>query len=95
MISDFDRSSVRMRIEVMQAYLDGKSIEILADGSWQNIVHPTWNWFNFDYRIKKEPREYTILLSKKSGLIVGGRQGEHPGPINHLYDYVKVREVVE
>ena len=46
-------------IKVMQAFQDGKSIQVMERGdpteTWSNIIHgkPTWNWFTYDYRIKQ------------------------------------------
>lgn len=42
-------------IEVMQAYVDGKSIDCLcyAEGTYYGgTPKPTWNWRHFDYRVR-------------------------------------------
>lgn len=52
------------KIAIMQAYLDGKTIETLAIGSdtWygmtpitEDVGEPLWDWKQFKYRIKPEP----------------------------------------
>lgn len=49
------------KIEVMQAYLDGKQIQLKdCDGKWVNWTdakhrEPNWNWETGSYRIKPEP----------------------------------------
>lgn len=46
-------------IKIMQAYVDGKDIEIYNKTSnrWDSIPSPNWNCFlECDYRIKPEPR---------------------------------------
>lgn len=46
------------KIEVMQAYLDGKKIEVAAQKDlsyWIASEAPAWNWEDCVYRIKPEP----------------------------------------
>ena len=43
-------------IAVMQAYADGKKIEISDGHCWKEVEGPSWNWGTFDYRIKPEPK---------------------------------------
>lgn len=45
-------------IEVMQAYVDGKSIEFRVhnEGTWFDVQNPMWDWNLKDYRIKPEPK---------------------------------------
>lgn len=46
-------------IAVMQAYVDGKAIELSKDGeTWEGLgsFEPSWDWSNFDYRVKPEPK---------------------------------------
>ena len=49
-------------IEVMQAYVEGKTIEraIRGRGDWCEMVEPDWDWIDFDYRSKpgKKYRPY-------------------------------------
>lgn len=50
-------------IKVMQAFVDGKTIECndpKGDGQWETVTRPLWNWFYIDYRIKSEPREFWL-----------------------------------
>lgn len=54
------KKTVKEMIEVMQAYADGKKIEFgsdnpIASTKWKEAVNPTWDWDNFDYRVKPEP----------------------------------------
>jgi hypothetical protein len=44
------------RIAVMQAYVDGKQIQMqLPDGKWAEIPNPDW-CTNANYRVKPEPK---------------------------------------
>lgn len=54
-----NKEKTRNAIEVMQAYVDGKEIEVLVNGHYWNLnigdpESPAWNWKKYDYRIKKE-----------------------------------------
>lgn len=45
-------------IEVMQAYVDGKTVEcctINTGDDWCAIHYPSWDWSCCDYRVKPEP----------------------------------------
>jgi hypothetical protein len=41
-------------IKVMQAWVDGKGIEVTLrdDTDWATTVRPAWNWYESTYRIK-------------------------------------------
>lgn len=47
---------LRQKINVMQAFLDGKPVEVqgLHSDVWTDIDDPVWNWDLCDYRIKQE-----------------------------------------
>lgn len=49
-------------IEIVQAHIDGKPIEICSKGQgqdqkWYDVVNPKWDFQNCDYRVKQEPRK--------------------------------------
>lgn len=48
------------KIEVMQAYLDGKEIEFSSDYPnpryWARVDKPRWNWIGCSYRVKPSPK---------------------------------------
>lgn len=50
-------------IEVMQAHIDGKEIQIVfrddsvASPGWEKIPNPSWNWSKYVYRIAPEPKK--------------------------------------
>lgn len=59
-------------IEVVQAHKDGKQIEcrsrsLMSEGSWRITATPAWEFPNYDYRVKREPREVWIGVSKEHG----------------------------
>lgn len=47
-------------VEVMQAYVMGKAIEISYAGkdSWDKVEEPLWDWVCFDYRVKPKKRKF-------------------------------------
>lgn len=55
---------IKEQIAVMQAFAEGKEIEskYTAANDWKPNSAPSWNWRDFDYRIKPEPklRPYTF-----------------------------------
>lgn len=62
-----NREETKEAIKVMQAYVDGKTIEsrkLLRSGYWSAVQAdntqstPMWDWFECRYRIKPEPREW-------------------------------------
>jgi len=56
-------------MQVMQAFVDGKVIQnrpivMGSEGKWTAVTNPYWDFYNFEYRVKPEPRivyvtEYT------------------------------------
>ena len=68
--------NTREKIAVMQAFVDGKAVEIrvhrpcnLTRSRWRGQVmdatSPSWDWFNFEYRIKPEPE--VVWVNKREG----------------------------
>lgn len=57
------REQTKEAIKVMQAFVDGKDIEINHHGynlEWKKCKEPKWNWIVQDYRIapdQEEPKE--------------------------------------
>ena len=49
-------------IEVMQHFDNGGEVEIKTKRSddWGEVTTPSWNWFEYDYRIKKPKQKVTI-----------------------------------
>lgn len=50
------KNSTKEKMEVMQAFLDGREIEMAKYGvAWEPVpVNPSWNWRDFSYRVKPE-----------------------------------------
>ena len=58
------------KIKVMQAFEDGEFIEAARYGqdAWFKAAAPSWNWFDYDYRIKVEPRSVFLIDYPDAGL---------------------------
>jgi len=60
--------NTKEKIEVMQAYLDGKTIETeYMDGvwcNWNSSSEPSWCWLSSKYRIKKEPLVFYVNVTQ-------------------------------
>jgi len=57
--------SLKEKIEVMQAYLDGEKIEHRMDdtGEWKDVYNaPYFQWGEWDYRIKPKPMEIWVNI---------------------------------
>lgn len=48
--------TIEEMIAVMTAYKEGKTIEIRKGTSWEEVKVPAWNWVNYKYRVKPEPK---------------------------------------
>lgn len=64
--------TLKERVEVMQAYLDGKTIQDNIDGNWtdwESGNDPQFNWSSYDYRIKPENKQVPYDFSDAESLI--------------------------
>ena len=49
------REETEERIKVMQAFVDGKDVEVLNTDKWELVLNPSWSP-NTEYRIKPESK---------------------------------------
>ena len=54
--------TIKEMIEVMEWFDKGGDVESVETGfdDWKIVNHPWWNWYDFDYRIKKPKQKVTI-----------------------------------
>lgn len=70
------------KIEVMQAFLRREPIQrtlklgFPSDRKWVDVVDPSWNWVDCDFRVKPKPRE-VFIAEYESGLSVSYNSLEH------------------
>ena len=53
---------LKEQIEIMTHYLNGGEVECVETGfdDWKIANDPSWNWYDFDYRIKEPKQKVTI-----------------------------------
>ncbi|MTH65788.1 hypothetical protein [Paracoccus shanxieyensis] len=49
-------------IAVMQAHVEGRTIEEKINGAWVKCENPRWGWVCHQYRIRPAPREFWITV---------------------------------
>lgn len=68
--------STAEKIKVMQAYLEGKQLQVKFQNqtSWQNHadVEPFWEWGVYDYRIKPSSRFKVFVSIDGANWLPGG-----------------------
>ena len=51
------REETRKAVKVMEAYANGKKIQYLDNNNkWIDIHNPSFDWYDYAYRIKPEPK---------------------------------------
>ena len=56
---------LKEQIEIMTHYLNGGLVDFRAkikgkNKEWLRVSSPTWNWVDYDYRIKEQKQKVTI-----------------------------------
>ena len=54
--------TLKEMIEVMEHYENGGEVEYVGMGidDWEVASHPTWNWYDYEYRIRHFKQKVTI-----------------------------------
>ena len=81
--------TTKEKIEIMQAYERGEKIEFKRnDGKWHDVLIPTWDWLNTDYRVKSKFHDGDILfLEDTHSWIFIYKENESK---EYIYQYVAV-----
>ena len=95
--------TLKEKIEVMQAALDGKEIEAKytnRNDTWDvQCAGFAWDWSIFDYRIKPEPMEFWVNVYEPNTRLCFGCHETKDGANSHrlpdCIKTIKVREVIE
>lgn len=89
------------KIAVMQAYLDGKQIQFNNNNEWKDWtipLEPTWNWVDYDFRIKPEEKPKR-MTSRQLAEWIGKGNGEWSavmlGGTRSDFGYIKGKEDLE
>ena len=82
------RDQAKELLPIIQAFADGKEVQVNSCGVWQRLCRePTFSLSPDHYRIKPEPREYWLIPSER---IVKG-----PVARGEAVPAILVREVIE
>lgn len=88
--------TTKEKIEVMQAFEDGKKIEYYRydsyDNAWFPTENPTWDWLNYDYRVKEEPKYRPYENTEEMINDFCERSGAKRSPMGDPFIYVKIKE---
>ena len=61
--------TIKEMIKVMQHYKNGGEVEYTTkrgiNSPWEAVTLPSWDWVDFDYRIKKEKEEKPKIVIGK------------------------------
>jgi hypothetical protein len=94
-----NKEEIKRRIEIMQAWVDGKEVQFETASGWKDAGPDFWmefNFYNIKYRIKPEPRvifvneyeDYDISHRDKDTALECSRQ-------DCIHKAVKYIEVIE
>lgn len=59
------QDTAKQQAEVMLAFAEGKSIEVSIrrePNRWTPVLEPLWDWCLCNYRVRKEPRTFYVIL---------------------------------
>ena len=70
--------TIKEMIKVMEHYVNGGEVEFITKeynigARWETVTLPSWDWSNFDYRIKQLKQKVTIekwLIEDKNSIKV-------------------------
>lgn len=64
-------TTTQEKIAVMQAHVDGKTIQVRSNGSWSwsESYNPRWNWCDFDYRVAPEILKIYVYRTKDGEIL--------------------------
>ena len=68
LINSDDIKTTKEKIEVMEAFINGKEIEFKQDsykGIWRQATTPIWDFCEYKYRIKPSEPEYVYPIYKR------------------------------
>ncbi len=91
--------TLKQKIEVMAAALDGKGIEKLTNGEWSQLFTPpdkmSFDWNSKDYRVKQEPMEYWVDVYTDGDVEIASDKNRRLYKGRSVEKMVKMREVTE
>ncbi len=94
-----NKEETKKAIEVMQAFVDGKKIQVKAKMDWDSMEdlveeEPLWDWQTFQYRIKPSPRVF-YAVQKQGHRFPDPDLYSEPPEIDIHSKIIKLQEVID
>lgn len=80
MDKDEYKDRIKKQIEVMEACLEGKDIQVsYGDGIWEDTEHPEWTWDVIKYRVKPDEVEKPkkLMTCRQLSELLANGYGQH------------------
>lgn len=85
---------IKEQIAVMQAFAEGKEIEVrpLGSNDWVTTLTPGWNWSCFEYRIKIEPKLRPYTFEELQAEMAKGKIAVKKGDFSYIITIMEVAD---
>ena len=56
------KEMIKVKIKIMEHFMNGGEVECVETGlnDWKIANNPSWNWYDYKYRIKEQKQKVTI-----------------------------------
>lgn len=91
-----NQEEAKQLLPIITAFAEGKTIQCRATtgSEWVSMIQYNFMGPPENYRIKPEPREFSIWVSKDGETVLHSQQPEQYG-YGKGYDLIKVREILD
>ncbi len=66
------KRTIEEKLEIMKAYLEGKTIQLDNGNEWEDIKNPSWAWEYCDYRVKPDEPKKLMTCRQLAELLAKG-----------------------
>ena len=80
-------------IEVMQAHVDGKAIQVFTSCQWCDLKDPSWDFRYFKYRIKPTPLEKWVVVNNETNMVAATFSNKVDAEKSHYFSLGNYRIV--
>ena len=85
-----NKENAHLYLPLVKALADGKTIQIISAGSWSDVLGPSFSDPPENYRIKPEPRVWTVHFGSNGIATV-----DLGGPCAPYGETIRVREILD